>query len=68
MRWPWKWRRKHVNGEAKKAKEGAGEQLRDAHGQSCQVDETTRAAREMVRRTDLFAREIERSMRLRGSS
>jgi hypothetical protein len=68
VKW-WGWWRRPVNAEAaKRANKAASEQLRDAHGRSGQVDETTRAAREMVRRTDLFAREIERSLRLRGSS
>lgn len=69
MKWRWWPRRPHKNGDAAKAaREGASEQLRDAHHQSAQVDETARAARELVRRTDLFAREIERAMRLRGTS
>lgn len=68
MRWPW--RRRPENGEAaKRANKAAGDQLKDAQGrQSSQVDQTARAARELVRRTDLFAREIERAMRPRGSS
>jgi len=63
MRWPWK--RRHVNGDARQAGVDAADQLRAAHEKASDVDRATRAAGELARRTDRFAREVERSMRLR---
>ncbi len=65
MRWPW---RRHTNGEAaKQASRDADNQLREANERSGHVDRTARAAGELARGADRFARDIERSMR-RGSA
>lgn len=64
MRWPW---RRHVNGEAEQAVRDAQDQLRAAHDKTPQVERTTRTAREVTRRTDSFAREVERTLRPRGT-
>jgi hypothetical protein len=57
----WRWRR-HTNGEAARAGREANEQLRSAESRARDVDRTTRAAQELVRRTDYFAREVHRSL------
>ena len=67
MKWRW-WPWRPHNGDAAAAREGASEQLRTAHGQTPQVDQTTRGARELVRRADVLAREVERTIRLRGTT
>lgn len=64
MKW-WPWRRRHANGEAKQAGREADEQLRAAHARTPHIERTARAARELATRTDRFAREVERSMKLR---
>jgi len=66
MRWPW---RRHPNGEAaKQAKSDARDQVRDANEWAAHVDRTARAARDLAHGADLFARDIERTMRHRGSA
>jgi len=65
MRWRW-WRR--GNGEAaKEAIRDAADQKRQANEKALHVDRTTRAAHELARGADKFARDIERSMR-RGTA
>ena len=63
MKWPW--RRHQPNGEAEQAGRDAQEQLRTANGRTSEVEAKARAARELARRTDRFAREIERSWRVK---
>lgn len=67
MRWPWK--RHEPNGQhahAHETAEQAQQQLDDARAQTVHVNRTTRAARQMARHVDQFARDFERSLHLRG--
>jgi hypothetical protein len=65
LRWPWV-RRGEANGEAKQAGRDAADQLEAARDISHRVERTARAARELARRTDRFAMEIERAWRAAG--
>jgi len=65
VKWPW---RRHRDDEAEQAARDAEEQLRTANARASDVDEKARAARELAHRTDRFAREIERSWRLKRGS
>ena len=62
--WPWR-RRLRTNGEARQAIRDAQDQHQAAQDISSQADRTAAAAGELARRTDRFAREVERSMRLK---
>ena len=65
LRWPWP--RRDQNGAAQQAVRDAEEQHVKAREQTAQVERAARAAKEMKRRTDRFAREIERSWRPKES-
>jgi len=62
----WFRRRRENNGHA--AKVEASEALRGAEERTPKVDRTVRAADEAIRRADRFAREVERSLHLRGTT
>lgn len=64
MKW-WPWRRRRINAEARQASVDAEDQLQAARERIPQIDRATRAAEELARRTNRFAQEVERSMRLR---
>jgi hypothetical protein len=61
MRWPW---RRHTNGEAARAaRRDAEDQVQQANDRTRHVDRTAKAAGELARGADRFARDVERSMR-----
>ena len=61
MRWPW---RRHANGQAAKdAKRDGEDQVQQANDRAPHVERTAKAARELARGADRFARDVERSMR-----
>jgi hypothetical protein len=66
VRWPW--RRRTDGAEARQARENAERAEEQARTQAPRVAEVVREAGELARRTKDYAREVERSMRLRGSS
>lgn len=65
MRWLWS-RRDHRNGQAAAAaKQDADRQKQDADDRSVQVDRTIAEANAVIRRSNRFAAEVERSLRMR---
>jgi len=63
MRWPWN--RRDVDGEVRQAMLDAEEQEKAALDQTPEVDRKVRAAQALTKRSDRFARDIERVWRLR---
>jgi len=63
MRWP-PWQRKPKDADVETAQREAVSQLEAAANGSPKVDRTVDAAEELVRRTDRFTREVERSLHL----
>lgn len=62
MRWPWT---RQPNAEAKAAIADAEKQHKDAKAKQVKADATARVAKDLSRRSDKFAREIERAWHLR---
>jgi hypothetical protein len=69
-RWPWvQWPTAPggpaINGDAAAAKAAAQEQLDDARSNARRADDVADRARDLARRSNHFAREVERAFHLR---
>lgn len=65
MRWP-PWKRRNDTNHVEEAKADADHRLDEAHELARRGDATSRRAYELARRTNRFAREVERALHLRG--
>lgn len=67
MRW-WPFRRREIrpHNQATEALRQAEGELQKAHDQDTRAEEAVRYAREVVRRTGNFTRDVDRALRLRG--
>jgi hypothetical protein len=63
----WRWWRRGNGDAAKEARRDAEDQYRQANEKAVHVERTARAAHELARGADKFARDVERSMR-RGTT